>query len=188
LGIAPVGRVAVFLDRDGVLNEVRVGPDGISRPPQSVQALTLLPGVIDACEKLRRIGCLLVVVTNQPDVARGVQTVAAVEQINDELRHRLPIADIWVCYHDNGDGCACRKPQPGLLLAAARQLAIDLDSSFMVGDRWSDIEAGRRAGCRTILIGDSGIEHSLEADYAAASLAEAANWISDRLGDKRGLP
>jgi D-glycero-D-manno-heptose 1,7-bisphosphate phosphatase len=151
-----------------------------------VETLTLLPGVADACEKLHRLGCLLVVVTNQPDVARGQQTVAVVDQINDELRRRLPIDSVGACYHDNDDLCSCRKPQPGLLLAAAERLAIDLARSFIVGDRWSDIEAGRRAGCRTVLVGNSGIEHSIEPDYAASSLVEAADWISDRLTDERG--
>jgi len=97
-------------------------------------------------------GYLLIVVTNQPDVARGTQTREVVESINQFLLDNLPIEKVYTCYHDNADGCDCRKPKPGLLLQAAREYDIDLNSSYMVGDRWSDIEAGNASGCKTIYI------------------------------------
>ena len=140
--------------------------------------MEVLPGVAEACARLREGGFALVVVTNQPDVARGRVSRNTVEAINDFLRRQLPIDDIRVCYHDDADGCACRKPKPGMLLAAARDLGIDLGRSFLVGDRWRDIEAGRRAGCRTVFI-DYGYDEPRPADFdfATDSLVGAAEWI-----------
>ena len=111
-------RRAVFLDRDGVLNRAFLHADGKSHPPASPQQLEILPGVMDVCQSLRRAGFLLIVVTNQPDVARGTQRREVVEAINLELRRQLPLDDIRVCYHDEADNCPCRKPKPGMLLEA----------------------------------------------------------------------
>ena len=131
-----------------------------------------------ACTTLRQAGFLLIVVTNQPDVARGVQRREVVETINEALRRQVPIDDIRVCYHDDADDCICRKPGPGLLLEAASAWAIDLTNSFMVGDRWKDVEAGRRAGCKTVLIKRvySEADRCIP-DFQAVSLQRAANWI-----------
>src|SRR5215218_5623444 len=108
----------VFLDRDGVLNKAY--PDGgTTRPPMSVAELELLPGVSEALAKLRAAGFVLVVVTNQPDVARGKQTRDAVEAINAKMRADLPLLDVFACLHDSADKCHCRKPKPGLLLDAS---------------------------------------------------------------------
>jgi D-glycero-D-manno-heptose 1,7-bisphosphate phosphatase len=144
-------RSAVFLDRDGVLLRTDVR-DGVPHPPSGVDEMEILPGVSDALHRLVAAGYRLIVVTNQPDVARGTRQRCEVEQINAALRSALPIEAVYVCYHDNVDRCACRKPAPGLLLWAAEEHQIDLPSSFMVGDRWSDVVAGERAGCRTLLI------------------------------------
>lgn len=172
------GRRAVFLDRDGVLNAAPVDAGGTPHPPASVDELTLLPGVAEACASLRDAGFLLIVVTNQPDVARGTQERAQVEAINAALRARLPVDEVRVCYHDDTDGCACRKPKPGLLLDAARQLGIDLGASFLVGDRWRDIGAGRAAGCRTLLVDYGYAEGQKHApDACVTSLSEAVTWI-----------
>ena len=177
------GRRAVFLDRDGVLNKSFVGGDGIPRPPASLDQFALIPGADDACRELHALGFLLIVVSNQPDVARGTQRRQVVEAINQRLSETVPLDDIRVCYHDDNDGCMCRKPQPGLLLAAARDWDIDMTSSYMVGDRWRDIEAGSRAGCVTVLI-DNGSGEPLSAEPAtrADSLFTAAGWIRDRIG------
>lgn len=174
-------RPAVFLDRDGVLNRVVIGADGVPRPPSSVEDVEFLTGVEDACDMLRGLGYILVVVTNQPDVARGTQSRAAVEAINALVCDRLSLDQVRVCYHDDSDGCACRKPEPGLIFNAARDLGIDLTASFLVGDRHRDIEAGQRAGCVTILVGD-GYGESLwsKPDANLPSLAEAAAWIGAR--------
>jgi D-glycero-D-manno-heptose 1,7-bisphosphate phosphatase len=177
---------AVFLDRDGVLNRaIRV--NGRARPPAGPDELEILPGVPEALQVLRACGYLLIVVTNQPDVARGTQTREMVETFNATLAASLPLDEILVCYHDDQDNCECRKPRPGLLQQAARQHGIDLTASFMVGDRWRDIEVGYRAGCRTILIDyQYSEEMPRPPDHTVDSLAEAAQWIlrqPDRSGD-----
>jgi D-glycero-D-manno-heptose 1,7-bisphosphate phosphatase len=174
-------RRAVFLDRDGVLNKTVVGPDGVPRPPPGPDQFVLLPGVDAACRELHALGFLLVVVSNQPDVARGTQRREVVEAMNEKLRERIPLDDIRVCYHDDVDHCDCRKPQPGMLLAAAQDWGIEMSASYMVGDRWRDIEAGSRAGCRTILVGDGSREPlSMTPDASLPSLARAAVWIAER--------
>jgi D-glycero-D-manno-heptose 1,7-bisphosphate phosphatase len=167
----------VFLDRDGVLN--RAFPeDGTTRPPLSVDELELLPGVPEALAKLRAAGFVLVVVTNQPDVARGKQTFAAVEAINTKLSAELPLLDVFACYHDSADKCACRKPKPGLLLAAAAEWDLDVQSAFLIGDRWSDIVAAHAAGCRGVLIETpfSNAERC-SPDHVAADIGGAVDWI-----------
>ena len=180
MGVAALTRRAVFLDRDGVLNRAIVR-DGRPYPPVRVEEVEILPGVAEALAGLRRAGFLLLVVTNQPDVARGTLSAAVVADIHRHLQAALGLDGIYVCPHDYRDRCACRKPLPGLLQAAARERSVDLASSFMVGDRWRDIEAGRRAGCRTILV-DYGYDETLscEPDSRAASLSEAAAWILAR--------
>ena len=175
-GVGMKGR-AIFLDRDGVLNDV-ILRDGRPYSPASVEEVIIPDGVHKVCEKLRSHGFLLVVVTNQPDVARGVQDRQVVDDIHAFLRSRLPLDDIRVCYHDDDDECDCRKPKPGLLLAAARVWDIDLARSFMVGDRWRDIEAGRAAGCRTIFINRNYQERRPEGmEFETDSLAKAVEWI-----------
>jgi len=170
---------AVFLDRDGVLNAAVVR-DGLPYPPGAAEEVEVLPGVEEACERLRTAGFELVVVTNQPDVARGTQTLEAVERINDVLRAALPLDEIVVCPHDDSDGCDCRKPKPGMLVASAERRGIDLAASFMVGDRWRDVEAGRRAGCRTLLVDRGYDERPAQPDMTVPDLGEAATWILSR--------
>jgi D-glycero-D-manno-heptose 1,7-bisphosphate phosphatase len=176
MGIDPMTRRAVFLDRDGVINRAVI-VDGKPYPPGPDQ-LELLPGVPEALFKLRNHGFLLIVVTNQPDVARGTTERTEVDSVNRWIRDRVPLDDIRVCFHDDRDYCACRKPKPGLLLDAARDWSIDLDVSFMVGDRWRDIEAGRRAGCRTVLVDGGHSEPvAVAPDFRAPSLRQASDWI-----------
>ena len=169
---------AVFLDRDGVINRAIV-ENGKPHPPASLKELAILPGVPEALRTLKAAGYRQIVVTNQPDVARGAQTRATVEAINSVLLAALPLDDIFVCYHDDRDHCDCRKPQPGLLTQAAAKYSIDLAASFMIGDRWKDIEAGRRAGCRTILIDCDYVEKGVETkpDHCVRALPEAVALI-----------
>jgi D-glycero-D-manno-heptose 1,7-bisphosphate phosphatase len=180
VGIDDVSRRAVFLDRDGVLNRAIVR-DGRPFPPQTLDEFEILPEVPDALARLRAGGFALIVVTNQPDVARGTQARAVVEAMHEELRRRLPIIDVLVCYHDDRSRCQCRKPAPGLLLRAAAEHGIDLPASFLVGDRWRDVEAGREAGCRTVFI-DRRYAEALksEPDARVRDLAAAAAWILER--------
>ena len=176
MGVGPL-RPAVFLDRDGVINRAVVR-NGRPHPPPDAARLEVLPGVPQALARLRATGFRLVVVTNQPDVARGTQTREGVEQIHARLAAELPIDEFRVCYHDDLDRCDCRKPAPGLLLAAARDAGIDLRRSVIVGDRWRDISAGRSAGCRTVFV-DWHYDEALrdQPDLRVSSLADAVDWI-----------
>jgi D-glycero-D-manno-heptose 1,7-bisphosphate phosphatase len=171
-------RAAVFLDRDGVLNRAYVR-NGKPHPPASLSELEILPGVPAALSLLRSHGYPLIVVTNQPDVARGTVAREVVEEINERLRAECELDAILTCFHDGAAGCSCRKPEPGLLLQAASELDIELTRSFMVGDRWRDIEAGQRAGCRTFYV-DYGYAEARPAryDFRVSSLAEVANVLS----------
>jgi D-glycero-D-manno-heptose 1,7-bisphosphate phosphatase len=180
MGINTVAARAVFLDRDGVINRAIVR-EGKPYPPKGLQQLKILPGVREALGRLKKAGFRIIVLTNQPDVARGTQRRATVEKINAKLKYELPVDEIKVCFHDDVDRCDCRKPKPGLLKKAAHTWNIDLTRSFMVGDRWKDIEAGKRAGCRTVFI-DWGYNESLRSkpDHSVRSLAEAADWIVKR--------
>src|ERR1039458_18263 len=140
-------RRVVFLDRDGVLNRPVVR-EGKPYPPASPDELEIVPEATAALAALRQAGFALYVVTNQPDVARGTQRRSIVEAMHAALRNVRPLDGFYVCYHDDADACECRKPKPGLLLTAAEEHGISLPVSYMIGDRWRDIEAGRRAGCR----------------------------------------
>lgn len=143
---------ALFLDRDGVINKLIIR-EGKAQAPYTLEEFELFPGVLEACLQFKKNGYLLVVVTNQPDVARGWVNKESVEMINQKVRELLPVDEIKICYHTNSDQCACRKPMPGMLLEAASELSIDMQKSFMVGDRYSDMAAGVSAGCSTILVG-----------------------------------
>lgn len=173
-------RPAVFLDRDGVLNEAFLR-DGVPTPPQSLEQFRVLPGVAEACAGLKRAGFVLVVVTNQPDIARGAQTRAEVDRMHQRLRSLVPLDEICVCPHDSADGCECRKPQPGMLLDAAERLDLDLARSASIGDRWRDIEAARRARVKAIYVARGYPEPApLDPDVTVADLPEAAAWIQQQ--------
>lgn len=175
-----MGRPGVFLDRDGVVNRAVV-VDGHPFPPASVDDLEILDGVVDACDRFRRAGLAVIVVTNQPDVARGTTTQASVEAINRALCERVAVDEVVVCFHDNADGCGCRKPAPGLLVDAAQRWSVDLAASVMVGDRWGDISAGRRAGCATVFVDNGYAERHPEGqDLTVSNLADAVPWILAR--------
>lgn len=177
-------RPGVFLDRDGVINRA-LTRDGKPYPPSSLSEFELLPEVAEACKKLKAAGFLLVVVTNQPDVGRGTLSQSTVEAIHAFMCRQLPIDRVEVCYHP-GKGqsdCDCRKPRPGMLLRAARDLEIDLGRSWMVGDRWRDIDCGHAAGCRTIFIDykyDEALRHA--PDFRAGNLLAAAELILRQTG------
>ncbi|MBT8587058.1 HAD family hydrolase [Polynucleobacter paneuropaeus] len=170
-------RRAVFLDRDGVINRAIVR-DGKPYPPASLVDLEILPGVHEALQKLHDANYLLVVVTNQPDVARGTTKREDIELMNTFLASQLPIDDFKTCYHDSRDKCSCRKPLPGALLEAAQEYDIDLSKSFMIGDRWRDVEAGASAGCKTFFINYRYAEKTPDApDFIVSSLLEAKKII-----------
>lgn len=172
-----VSRRAVFLDRDGVINRAVVR-NGRPYPPDSLAALEILPGVAEALARLRAAGFINVIVTNQPDVATGRQKRELVEAMHEFLLSHFPVDAVKVCYHADADNCACRKPKPGMLFEAARELDIDLTASFMVGDRWRDVAAGQAAGCKCLFLDSGYQEKQPEKPYVAVkSLLESASLI-----------
>jgi D-glycero-D-manno-heptose 1,7-bisphosphate phosphatase len=171
-------RSAVFLDRDGVIVEAVIR-NGKPYPPPSLQQMRIVTSARAALFDLKTAGFLVIVVTNQPDVARGIQSRMEIERMHAALRQQLPIDDIFACYHDDRDACSCRKPNPGLLVEACGRYGIDLRCSFLIGDRWRDIDAGRAAGCSTVWIDQGYIEPgpSQAASARVTCLRDAVAWI-----------
>jgi D-glycero-D-manno-heptose 1,7-bisphosphate phosphatase len=181
-------KLAVFLDRDGVINKAIV-KNGKPYPPAKVEEVVFPSGTFEAIKALRKSGYLVIVVTNQPDVAEGIQSKETVETIHGIIRQQLLVDDIKVCYHADEDNCSCRKPKPGMILDAAKEYIIDLTRSYMIGDRWRDIEAGKTAGCKTILIQPDiayDEKQALGMDATVGSLYEAATIILNHNNDKKG--
>jgi D-glycero-D-manno-heptose 1,7-bisphosphate phosphatase len=171
-------RSAAFLDRDGVLNKP-VPRDGSRGSPRSLREFELVEGAGEAVRTLRNAGLLVIVVTNQPDVSRGLLDPAELNRIHDRLRDATTVDAIYTCPHDDQDVCSCRKPRPGLLLRAAAEWDISIVSSFMIGDTWKDIAAGSAVGCKTFLVG-SLLDHpwKLEPSYKVRDLRAAAEIIA----------
>jgi D-glycero-D-manno-heptose 1,7-bisphosphate phosphatase len=172
-------RAAVFLDRDGTLNAAVVRA-GQPYPPTTTEEFALLPGVAEGCARLKTTGYVLVVATNQPDVGRGTLSQAAVEAIHARMCQLLPIDRVEVSYDSGREDppSPFRKPAPGMLLRAARELGLDLTCSWMVGDRWRDIDCGKSAGCRTVFIDRDGAEKlRARPDFTAHDFGEAVDII-----------
>lgn len=169
---------AVFLDRDGVLVETLVRGDR-ALAPISLDEFRITAGARLLVTRLCERGLLPIVFSNQPDVGRGLIPHATLEEMHARLRRELPVVDIFVCVHDNGDACDCRKPRPGMLRSAADKWGIDLQGSFVVGDRWQDVDAGRAVGCYTILI-ERPYSGRASADARVATLVEAVDMILAR--------
>jgi D-glycero-D-manno-heptose 1,7-bisphosphate phosphatase len=142
---------AIFLDRDGVINKAFI-KDGLPKSPNSLSELKILPGVKESILRLKELDFICLVVTNQPDVPRGKINKNTVIEMNNCLKKEIELDDIFVCYHDDKDNCNCRKPKPGLLLQAIKKWNVDFKKSFIVGDRWRDIQAGKKVGCKTIFL------------------------------------
>ncbi|WP_375413837.1 HAD family hydrolase [uncultured Bradyrhizobium sp.] len=177
---------AIFLDRDGVLNRPIVR-DGKPYPPPQVENLEIYDGLRDQLQRLKDRGFVLIVVTNQPDVARGTTPRETVEEINEAIARHIPAIDrFMVCFHDNGDGCDCRKPRPGMLLRSAEEFDVDLGRSYMIGDRRGDVEAGIAAGSRTIFIDRAYRETAPERyDYKVGSTQEALTIIESEMDHEK---
>jgi len=170
-------RPAVFLDRDGVLCRPLMRA-GRAYAPRRFDDFRLVPNASRSVQSLKEHGYVVVVVTNQPDIGNGLVGADIVEQMHQRLRARVSVDAVLTCPHRPSDDCDCRKPRPGMLLSAARSHEIDLSRSFMVGDRASDVEAGRRAGCRTVFIDRRYAEAGLDrADVTVRSLQGAAAYI-----------
>ena len=181
MGEHEVSRRAVFLDRDGVLNRPVIR-DGRPFPPANLEGFELYPDVVEGCARLKEAGFVLVVVTNQPDVGRGSQSWETIDAIHGKLRAAVPSIDsIEVCYHagaSHGETCDCRKPRPGMLLRAAATGDIDLKRSFVVGDRWRDVDCAHAAGSRAVFI-DHGYRELLreKPEFTVANFGEAVTAI-----------
>jgi D-glycero-D-manno-heptose 1,7-bisphosphate phosphatase len=173
-----MSRRAVFLDRDGVLNEALVR-NGKPFPPRSIEEMVIPREVAPSLVRLRAAGFLLIVLTNQPDIARGSLTWADLNAMHEHMAKSLPLDAFRVCSHDDSDGCACRKPKPGLIFRAAEDFSIDRSASFMIGDRWKDMDAGAAAGCGTVWI-DAGYRErgpSSQPSARVSDLGGAVDWI-----------
>ncbi len=170
---------AIFLDADGVLNTAIIKND---KPvaPICLDELQIPAEVKPALEQLKQANYLLICVTNKPDIERGLMTQSDVDAIFAKMRHDLPLDDVFICYHE---GSECYKPKPGMLFSAAKKYDIALSLSYMIGDRWSDIEAGQHAGCRTIWLDRGYLNQKIPnppADYITHSLLDATKWILRR--------
>ena len=167
---------AIFLDRDGVLNKAIVR-NKKPYPPSNIEELEILPGVYEGIQLLRHSGFKLIVITNQPDVARGTMKVDSVNEINNYIIDQLKIDEIICCFHDDSANCECRKPKPGMILQAVKKLNIDLSISYLIGDRWRDIETAKNTKLTTILIDYGYNEKKVNADFKCNNFEQAVNFV-----------
>ncbi len=167
---------AIFLDRDGVLNKAII-KNSKPYPPSKIEELEILPGVFEGIELLKHSGFKLIVITNQPDVARGTSKKETVDEINNKILETLKVDEIISCFHDDIDNCDCRKPKPGMILQAVKKWNIDLSLSYLIGDRWRDIQTAKNIGLNSILIKYNYDEKKINADFECYNLEEAANFI-----------
>ena len=175
---------SVFLDRDGVINRVYI-KDCLPQSPNSLDELKILPGVKESIIKLKKLNFICLMVTNQPNVSRKKIDKNSVIQMNNFLKNEIALDDIFVCYHDDSDNCNCRKPKPGLLLQAGKKWDVDFKKSFMIGDRWRDIQAGEKVGCKTIFLDYKYSETKpKKPDFVSDSLLNAAYIIEKLIHEK----
>lgn len=170
-----MARKAVFLDRDGVINTVIIR-DGKPTGPRCMREFQFEPEVTESIERLRAAGYMLFIVTNQPDVVRGLMTAEALQSIMDHITGAFRFDGVRACLHDDSDNCECRKPRPGMILDLARQHGVPLEESWMIGDSAKDTLAAGAAGCRSIIL-DRSYNQDAPADYRVNTLGEAVNLI-----------
>jgi D-glycero-D-manno-heptose 1,7-bisphosphate phosphatase len=178
MGVGKVKERAVFLDRDGVINKV-ILREGKPFSPRRLDQYVLNDGIREAVQQLKNNGFKIIVVSNQPDLARGEITEDILHSMTERLKSEIPIDDIYICPHDDHHKCSCRKPRPGMLLQAAQKWDIDLTESFLIGDTWKDMEAGKACGCKTILL-DACYNQDARCDLRVKSLSEAASIILEK--------
>jgi len=179
-------RRAVFLDRDGVLTKL-VARRGAPYSPLTLEEFEVVPTARAAVWVLKKLGLVVVVATNQPDVRRGLLSEAELRRMHEMLRRTVPIDAVYVCTHDDVDGCDCRKPKPGMLLRASKDFEIDLPASFLVGDTWKDIQAGKKVRCTTFLVETRATGQLVEEpDHKVATLQAAVEQIVQLVAP--GLP
>lgn len=180
-----IKKKAVFLDRDGVINEV-IYRDGSEKPssPWNFEEFKLIPGIKKTLEELNHMGFHLFVISNQPDISRGFIKQGTTEKINQIISESFPISEIKVCPHDDQDNCNCRKPKPGMILDLCKKWNIDQIKSFIIGDNWKDMKAGKSAGLTCIIL-DMTYNKSVDADYRIEKLENAVEIISSLTKNKR---
>lgn len=166
---------AAFLDRDGVLVETFVR-DGQPYAATTLEEFEIVADAAEQVGRLRKAGLVCLVFTNQPEVARGAISPETLEAMHTLLREWTAVDGIYVCPHDNDDACDCRKPNPGMLRSAAKDWQVDLGRSFVIGDRWRDVDAGRAVGCYTVLL-DRPYSACPQADSRVRSLGEAVDVV-----------
>jgi D-glycero-D-manno-heptose 1,7-bisphosphate phosphatase len=167
---------AVFLDRDGVLNRAKVILNK-PYPPSTMEEMEILPGVHESIQLLKHAGFILIVITNQPDVARGTADINLVNTMNNYILTELDVDEIKCCFHDDSENCLCRKPKPGMIFEAVNKWDIDLSLSYLIGDRWRDIETAKNTDLTTILIDNQYDEKKVSADFECSNFEEAVNYI-----------
>ena len=168
---------AIFLDRDGVINRGLV-TNGKSYAPRKIEDFKFLPYVKESVEKLINSGFLIIVVTNQPDISNGLLSLDVLHLMHNKLREKLAVTDIYFCPHSSIENCECRKPRPGMIIAAAKKYTINFSKSFLIGDRASDIEAGKKVGCRLIFINRNYKEPKpISQEKTVNNLRTATNYI-----------
>tara|TARA_B110000438_G_C15737782_1_gene617071 strand:+ start:365 stop:922 length:558 start_codon:yes stop_codon:yes gene_type:complete len=173
---------AVFLDRDGVINEVLFRGNNNIKPiaPWEIEEFKLIKKIKKPLTKLSQMEFHLFIVTNQPDIAKGILKRSTVKKMNDIILNELPIDEIMVCPHIDSDNCKCRKPKPGMIISLAKKWGINLGDSFLIGDNWKDIESGKAAGCSTILV-DKFYNKSVQADYRVKNLIMSVDVVKSHV-------
>jgi D-glycero-D-manno-heptose 1,7-bisphosphate phosphatase len=167
---------AVFLDRDGVLNRAKIILNK-PYPPSTMEEMEILPGVHESIQLLKHAGFKLIVITNQPDVARGAADIELVNTMNNYILSELGVDEIKCCFHDDFQDCLCRKPKPGMVFEAEKRWNIDLSISYLIGDRWRDIETAKNCNLTSILIDNHYDEKKVNADFECSNFEEAVNFI-----------
>jgi D-glycero-D-manno-heptose 1,7-bisphosphate phosphatase len=166
---------AVFFDRDGVINKV-IYRNGCPCPPRSLEEFVLNDGMYQTARKLKDHGYRIIVISNQPDLARGEITTCILDQMTKRMREAIPIDDVYICPHDDHHECLCRKPKPGMLIQASKKWNINLSVSFLIGDTWKDMAAGKAAGCKTILL-DARYNQGVQCDFRVESISKAVDIV-----------
>jgi len=166
---------AVFLDRDGVINKA-ILREGKATSPRSLEEWQWTNGIHDAVKQLKNAGFLILVVTNQPDIVRGLYPQETLEKFHKMIGEELHVDDIMACQHDDIHNCHCRKPKPGMLLDLAKKWDVSMENSVFIGDTFKDMEAGKKANCFTILV-DKDYNQETDCDYRAKDLNDAVQFI-----------
>jgi len=173
---------AVFLDRDGVVC-MPIIRNGKPYPPSSTKELKIIQGLEEAAHSFYKANLEVVIITNQPDIGNGHTTFAEVNKINEKIMNKTGIEHFYICPHIESDSCLCRKPKAGLLIKSAFELGISLQKSYLIGDRWKDIEAGQKVGCDTYFIDYSYSEKKPTPPYTkVTSVLEASRIILNKIG------